>query len=81
MRVRIQLFAVARQLVGSDEVFIEVAGGAVIRDVGSNLAAEIPALKNILAHSRWAVDAVFVGDDHPVDEQSEIALIPPVSGG
>jgi len=34
-----------------------------------------------LAHIRVAVDGVFVGWQHEVNDGSEVAFIPPVSGG
>jgi molybdopterin converting factor subunit 1 len=81
MRIRIQLFAAARQIAGRDDLGLDVADGATIADVRRAIIAAAPALDRIVAHVRWAVDAEFVGDDHRVTEQSEIALIPPVSGG
>jgi molybdopterin synthase catalytic subunit len=81
MRVRVQLFAVAREVAACDELAVEAADGATIADVKNVVLAAVPALDGILAHARWAVDAEFVPDDHRVTEQSDIALIPPVSGG
>ena len=81
MIIRVQLFAVAREIAGSDEVSFEVNDGATIRDIRRQMSANLPAMDRILSHARWAVDAEFVSDDHLVSERSEIALIPPVSGG
>ena len=81
MRIRVQLFAVARQLAGRDAVIVDVAEGATVADVRSALLTFVPQLESVVANARWAVDAQFVGDDHPVGERAEMALIPPVSGG
>ncbi len=81
MIVRVKLFAVARELAGADEMSLEVAEGATVADVERALRKESPGLKTILKHARWAVDAEFVALDCLVNETSEVALIPPVSGG
>jgi molybdopterin converting factor small subunit len=81
MIVRVKLFAVARQLAGRDEIQLEVAQGATIADVRRAAEAAAPALRKILPHSLWAVDAQYAGNDAVVSSTSEIAIIPPVSGG
>jgi sulfur-carrier protein len=81
MKLRVQLFAVAKQIADADQLALDVVDGVSIADVRRAVVAAVPALDAILEHARWAVDAEFVDDDHRVTEQSEIAVIPPVSGG
>jgi molybdopterin converting factor subunit 1 len=81
MIVRVKLFAAARELAGTGEVPVEVADGAAIADVESALRTRCPELGSILKHARWAVDAAFVSPTSSVSKNSEVALIPPVSGG
>jgi molybdopterin converting factor subunit 1 len=81
MKVRVRLFAVARELAGRSEVEIAVAEGATVADVRQVLAAAVPALAEVLAHTLLAVDAQYANEATVVTEQSELALIPPVSGG
>jgi molybdopterin converting factor small subunit len=81
MKVCVKLFAVAKQLADRDEVAIDVVEPATIADVERALLATVPALAAIASHARWAVDAKFAVSDHAVTERSEVALIPPVSGG
>jgi molybdopterin converting factor small subunit len=54
---------------------------ATIADVRSALAEECPALQPLLKHFLFAVDAEFATDLTPISSSSEIACIPPVSGG
>jgi molybdopterin converting factor small subunit len=49
----------------------------VIAAVGRHL----PELLGLLPSCRLAVDCCYVNDDAAVSADSEIALIPPVSGG
>jgi len=81
MRVRVTLFAVARELVGRSEVEVVVADRATVGEVRQALAAAVPALGDVLPHALLAVDAEYADDATIVTEQSELALIPPVSGG
>lgn len=81
MRVRVTLFAVARELAGRSEVEVVVADRATVGEVRQALAAAVPALGDVLPHALLAVDAEYADDATIVTEQSELALIPPVSGG
>ena len=82
MNVRVKLFAVAKELAGCDELDGRIArrrdGRATCE---RRLSSSIPRSQRILPHALWAVDAEYADDAHAVNEQSEIALIPPVSGG
>ena len=81
MRIRVKLFAAARELAGAGDVTLEVANGATVDEVQRVLLRKVPALEKIVSHARWAVDAEFATGDTMVTEQAEVALIPPVSGG
>ena len=81
MKVRVKLFAVAKELVGRDELEIDLPSDATVRHLREAVVAASPALARIVPHALWAVGAAYAGDDTPLNEQSEIALIPPVSGG
>jgi molybdopterin converting factor small subunit len=74
-------FAVAREIADRHEVSLNVPEVATIGDVHEALLTTMPRLRAVLPHVRWAVDSEFVAMSHPVSTTSEIALIPPVSGG
>ncbi len=81
MIVRVKLFAVAKELAGRDELSLELPDGAIIADLRKATIAEVPALSKIIPHSLWAIDTSYAADNTPIAAHSEIALIPPVSGG
>ena len=81
MNLRVKLFAVAKERAGADELAIDLPTGATIADLRQALATTCPALATILPHALWAVDTSYANDKTILTEQSEIALIPPVSGG
>ena len=81
MKVRVKLFAVAKELAGCDELSVELPAIATIRDLRGAIVIVSPALARIVPHALWAVGAEYATDDTSLNEQSEVALIPPVSGG
>jgi molybdopterin converting factor small subunit len=81
MKVRVKLFAAAKDLAQRDELELELPTGATITDVRRAAERACPALGRILPHALWAVDAEYAINSTPLTEHSEIALIPPVSGG
>lgn len=75
------MFAAAAQIAECRLAIVEVAEGADLAHVAVALVNKYPQLKNLLAISRWAVDQEFAPLDSVVNEQHEVAMIPPVSGG
>jgi molybdopterin converting factor subunit 1 len=81
LNVKIKLFAVAKELAGRDEVTVDVPYGANVYELRDVVARDYPALSRIISHALWAVNAEYATTDTQLTEQSEVALIPPVSGG
>jgi len=76
MQIRLLAFAHTREKLGFHETMVECAPEESPRTIVSRLA---PALE--LASLRVAVDCEYQDWDAPIGAASEIALIPPVSGG
>ena len=81
MQLEILLFAAARDAAQSDSIQIDVDDAASAGDVMAELGRRLPELKSLLPSCRLAVDCSYVQASTPVSPGSEIALIPPVSGG
>lgn len=81
MQIEVLLFAAARQAAGSDAIEIDVDEGAQASDVLSAVGRRLPELSGLLPSCRLAVDCCYVSADTVISADSEIALIPPVSGG
>ncbi len=81
MSVQVRLFAVARELAGADVVSLELPALGTVRDLRAALAAEVPALAEILPHVLFAIDSQYVAEESVVPDGIEVACIPPVSGG
>jgi sulfur-carrier protein len=81
VKITVQLFAVARQLAGRDEIELEVSQGATIGQLRAQVAAEFPDLAPVLPHVQFAVGSAYARDDETIPPGAQIACIPPVSGG
>ena len=81
MTVRVKLFASAKELAGGDSVTIDVPANATLADVREAIVGQCGALREIMPHAMWAVNTEYATEDTRVTDKSEIAIIPPVSGG
>lgn len=81
MKVRVKLFAVARQHIGRDTIEVELPESATIRQLRSALIEQHPPLADVIPHARFALSSEYAADSATISPDSEIALIPPVSGG
>ena len=81
MQLDVLLFAAAREAAGTDRLQIAVGESANAAEVFSTLSERSPELAALLPSCRLAVDGHYVAGDAVITPDSEIALIPPVSGG
>jgi molybdopterin converting factor small subunit len=81
MQIEVFLFAAARDAAASDSILIDVPRDARASDVLEAIGHRLPEISSLLPACRLAVDCGYVGGDEAVSADSEIALIPPVSGG
>ena len=81
MKASVKLFAVARQRVGQGTIEVEVPADATVCQLRTALAEQFPPLADILPHIRIALNNEYAKDTNPITATTEIALIPPVSGG
>jgi molybdopterin converting factor subunit 1 len=81
MIVWVKFFAAAKQRAGTQATSFALPEGASVRDLRKAMSAEYPSLGELLPHCRIAVNCDFASDDLPLNENQEIGVIPPVSGG
>ena len=86
LRVAVLLFAGLRDAMNSDhiEVLVPRAGEGstpVVADLLCACAAQFPAIAAWLPHIRVAVNCEYAHSQTPIQDDDEIALIPPVAGG
>jgi molybdopterin converting factor subunit 1 len=81
VRIKILLFAQARDRAGRPELSIEMPAGSVVADLVRRLSADHPALGQLWPHLAIAIDGRLVDEAAPLADGAEVALLPPVSGG
>jgi molybdopterin synthase catalytic subunit len=81
MTVCVRLFARARDIVGRNQLELELPAGATVSELRRRLTELVPALRSLLAHSALAVNDEFADEELTLPASAEVALLPPVSGG
>ena len=81
MKISVALFASARELVGSNSIDLILNPAATVGELRHRLIEKHPELANLIARSLFSVDHEFANDDLKLSEDTEVAMIPPVSGG
>lgn len=81
MKIEVLMFAAAKETTGADRVTVETTGPMTSLSLMEQLGQIYPSLNPLLPSCRLAVDDQYVGDQFMIDGVSEVALIPPVSGG
>lgn len=81
MRVCVKLFAAVRDIVGDEQVELEVSDAADVAEVRAAMVDSWPQLEPYARFLNFAVNQTYATAATRVAAQDEIACIPPVSGG
>lgn len=80
-RVRVRLFARLADVAGTRATEVDLGEGLTAGDAYRLLCRKHPDMEGLEGSLMYAVNAEYVGADHPLKNGDELALIPPVSGG
>lgn len=81
MNVRVQFYAQLRELIGVEELQLELPQGTTVREVLEQVYARQPVLR---AHDKSILIGAgleFVDRKYELKSGEEIAIMPPVQGG
>ena len=81
MKVRVQLYAQLRDLIGVRDLDLELSQGATVRDLLDEIYARHPALR---VHDKTILVGAgveFVDRNYVLKPADEIAIMPPLQGG
>ena len=81
MKVRVLFFGVTRDITGLQEECAEVRAGARVEDLFELYARRFPKLEAMARSLRWGVNQDFGERERVLQENDEVAFLPPVSGG
>lgn len=81
MKITVKYFATLRDRVGRRDEQIEVPDATSAEGLKSILAERHPELAESLPTTIMAVNREYVGKEHVIQDEDEVAIFPPVSGG
>jgi molybdopterin synthase sulfur carrier subunit len=81
MTLRLRFFASLRERAGTSETTIEVEGPITVEALWQRLRRDVPGLAGYSGPLRFAVDQTYVDNQETLQDNAEVAFIPPVSGG
>jgi molybdopterin converting factor subunit 1 len=81
MRVKVRFFAALRERVGTSEITKEIVEGSTVRDLWEALQREYPKLAPVKMALLYAVNRDYVSPSRVLQDEDEVAFVPPVSGG
>ena len=81
MNVRVQFYAQLRELIGIDEVELELPKGATVRELLEKIYAQRPALRDHDKSILVGAGLEFIDRNYKLNPEEEIAIMPPVQGG
>ncbi|RYU78285.1 MoaD/ThiS family protein [Hymenobacter persicinus] len=80
MKLKIALFGIAKEIVGSSQLDLTAPDQQSVTGLMDQLRGQYPALGELTSFA-VAVNSEYAAADYRLQENDEIALIPPVSGG
>ena len=81
MKIRLLFFAILRERLGSSSMETEIGEGATVGELWEALRAEHTALRDHAGKIAFAVNQAYVDSHRTLQDNDEVAFIPPVSGG
>ena len=81
MKVTVRFFAMFREQLGTGQATIDLPEGSTARDGFDTALADAPSLRGLAGSVMLMVNEEYVDRDHVLQEDDELAIIPPVSGG
>ncbi len=81
MKIRVLLFALARQLAGAESIEVELSEQPTVGELRLRLAESYPPLAVLSSQVLFSINAEYAPDCAAIPAGSEVACIPPVSGG
>jgi molybdopterin converting factor small subunit len=81
MRLRVQFFSQLKEIVGADEVALDLPAGTTVADLLAQLYERFSKLEKWDSSILVGVGLDFVERDHVLQPDDQIAIMPPVQGG
>jgi molybdopterin synthase sulfur carrier subunit len=77
----VRVFASLREILGKDEVDVELPDGTTVEGLWDQLVGDDERLEPFTKSINFAINHDFVGKETELSPDDEVAFLPPVSGG
>ena len=81
MRITVQFFSQLKEIVGADELALDIPDGSTVADLLARLYERFSRLEKWDPSILLGIGVNFVGRDHVIRPNDQIAIMPPVQGG
>ncbi len=81
MNVKVRFFAAMREAMGRMEVALELPPGTTVQQLIEQIAERYPMLHPYLSAALVAVNRRYVLPQTELQDEDEVAFVPPVGGG
>ncbi|HEY7099708.1 MAG TPA: molybdenum cofactor biosynthesis protein MoaE [Terriglobales bacterium] len=81
MQVRVLFFGMLKEVIGRASESLELAKGARVGDLVTHYQQQFPAMQALSQSIAVAVNSEYAGPEWTLNEDDEVGLLPPVSGG
>ena len=79
--IKVRLFAALKEIIGKNQLDLQIPEGSTVKDVIAVIEETYPAVKKIIKISKYAVNMEYTETEKKLTEGDEITIIMPVSGG
>lgn len=80
MKINVLAFGITRDIVGGASCIVELPEEATVGDLLTHLKATYPGFTKLQSLA-VAVNTEYAENEHSIQPQDEVVLIPPVAGG
>lgn len=81
MTVRVRCFGVIREIVGTEELVVDLPEGGTLKQLVDQIRSQFPRLEGLAGSLLFSVNQEYASTDKRLGAGDEVAFIPPVSGG
>lgn len=81
MNITLRFFGQLRELTRTEQIDLTVKDKTRIEDLVWLIGERFPNVREHLEHVSFSIDNEYAAKDAPLQEGSEVGLLPPISGG
>ncbi len=81
MNIKVLVFAHLKELIGSESIDLEIQDDATGSDLLRKLEASFPRIKEHRKYLKLSMNGEYIDVNAAIQQDAEVAIFPPVSGG